>query len=114
MPHVKSGKLKALASTGAARLPALPDVPTFSESGVPLELDDWFGAYTTSKTPVSIVTLLHGEITRALSSPELKTRFGATEIVPSTAPAEAARKIAGDVARWEKIVKIPSFANALK
>ena len=114
MPHVKAGKLKALASTGATRLHALPDVPTFSESGVPLELDDWFGAYTTSRTPAAIVSLLHRDITKALASSDVKARFGATEVTPSATPAEAAKKIANDVARWERIVKIPSFASALQ
>lgn len=114
MPHVKAGKLKALASTGAVRLQALPDVPTFVESGIPLELDDWFGAYTTARVPAPVLAVLHRDITKAVTSPDVKSRFGTTDVVTSATPDAAAQKIANDVARWEKIVKIQSFASGLK
>ena len=113
-PFIKTGKLKAIASTGAKRERALPDLPTFSESGVPLELDDWFGAYTTGGSPAGVVSFLHRDITRALASPDVQNRLGGADAAPSPTPADARQKIAGDIVRWEKIIKIPRFANSLQ
>ena len=113
-PFVKTGKLKAIASTGARRERALPDLPTFSESGIPLELDDWFGAYTTGGSPAGVVAVLHRDITRALASPDVQNRLGGADAAPSPTPSDARQKIAGDIVRWEKIIKIPRFASSLQ
>ncbi|OZI32447.1 ABC transporter substrate-binding protein [Bordetella genomosp. 10] len=71
---IKAGKLRALAVSGAERSPALPHVPTFAESGVPLKLDIWFGLFAPAKTPEPIVELLEKAAQEAASDPEVKAK----------------------------------------
>jgi tripartite-type tricarboxylate transporter receptor subunit TctC len=79
MPHIKSGKLKALAVTSAQRSSALPDVPTVEEVGGPalkgFEASSWFGLLAPAGTPTDIVNRLHDEVVKALASPDVKERF---------------------------------------
>src|SRR5207245_10200390 len=71
VPHVSAGRLRALGVTGARRAPALPDVPTIAESGVPgYEFVTWHGMLAPRGTPAEIVALLNGQLRAALRSPE--------------------------------------------
>src|SRR4051812_40289628 len=95
MPHIKAGRLRALAVTGAQRSPAVPDIPTIAESGFPkFEATAWYGVLVPARTPKAIVTRLHDETVRALKMPDVKERleFVGFEIVGST-PAQFAAYI---------------------
>ena len=107
MPHVRSGKLKALGVGGAKRVPALPDVPTIAEAGVPgYEANNWWGVLAPAGTPEPIVRRLHNEITAILDSPETRKRFeleGAE--VMRMSPAESANFVAQETTKWTRVVK---------
>ena len=108
MPHIKSGKLRALVVTGAQRVLALPEVPTVGESGFPsFEATTWFGMLAPAGTPKPIVTRLNNEIVRALKIAEVRERLydiGGFELVGSTPEAFGAY-IKTELKKWEKVVK---------
>ena len=107
MPHIKAGRLLPLAVTGAARSPAVPDVPTIAESGFPkFEATAWYGVLAPAKTPQSIVVRLHDAIVRALKLPDVKERleYVGFEIVGGTPEAFAAY-IKAEIAKWAPVVR---------
>ena len=107
MPHIKSGKIKALAVTGAHRSPALSEVPTIAEQGFPgVEATAWYGVLTPAGTPQPIVTRLHDEIVRILKVPDVVQRLDGLgfEIVGSR-PAEFGAYIKSEIGKWAKVVK---------
>jgi tripartite-type tricarboxylate transporter receptor subunit TctC len=110
MPHIKSGKLKALAVTSATRSAALPELPTVAEAGgaalTGYEASSWFGLLAPAGTPMEIVNRVQQETAKALSSPGLKERLAAQGAIPSgNTPAEFAKLIADESAKWAKVVK---------
>lgn len=116
-PHLKSGKLRALAVTSARRARAYPELPTVAEAGAPgFDLTNWYGLYAPAGTPPAIVQLLHRETVRVLNSPDLQARFAnaGAETAASATPAEFGELLAREVGKWEKIMKIPGFADSLK
>lgn len=107
MSHVKAGKLRPLAVTGAKRSPAVPDVPTIAESGFPkFEATAWYGVLAPAKTPKPIVTRLHDETVKALAMPDVRQRLEGVgfEIVGGTPEAFSAY-IKSEIKKWEKVVK---------
>jgi tripartite-type tricarboxylate transporter receptor subunit TctC len=107
MQHIKAGKLRALAVTGAQRSPAVPDVPTIAESGFPgFEATAWYGVLATAGTPKTIVDRLHDEIVRALALPDVKERLNNVgfELVGGT-PDEFAAFIKSEIAKWSRVVR---------
>jgi tripartite-type tricarboxylate transporter receptor subunit TctC len=107
LPHVKSGKLRALATTGARRSAVLPQLPTVAESGVPgYDVTGWYGWVAPAGTPPAIVNLLSAELTKAVRSPDVSRTLAedGAEIVGST-PAQFQKLIADEVPRWRRIVK---------
>ena len=107
MPHIKSGKLRAIATTGAARSPVLPDLPTVAEAGVPgFEITAWFGLLAPAKTPQAIIDRLNLEVTKILNLPDIKARFSAqgAEPTPGT-PRQLGQFIKDKTAQWASIVK---------
>lgn len=108
MPQVQSGKLKAIAQTGAKRSPAMPDLPTVAESGVPgFDVVVWNGLMAPAGTPKDVIARLNAEVKTALDSPELKERLLAQGFEPAWSTPEAfGKKIASDIERWSKVVKI--------
>ncbi|MGZ8201618.1 MAG: Bug family tripartite tricarboxylate transporter substrate binding protein [Burkholderiales bacterium] len=107
LPHIKSGKLRALAQTGEKRSPALPDVPTIAESGFPkFEATAWYGVHTPAETPKAIVNRLNAELVKALKQPDVRDRLGGLgfEIAAST-PDYYANYIRSEIKKWEKVVK---------
>ena len=107
MQHIKAGKLRALAVTGAQRSPAVPEVPTIAESGFPgFEATAWYGVLATARTPKTIVNRLHDEIVRALALPEVRERLNNVgfELVGST-PDEFAAFIKSEITKWTKVVR---------
>lgn len=107
VPHVKSGKLRALGTTGSQRHPLLPDVPTVAEAGVPgYSAVNWFGIVAPRGTPAAIVDKLNSEIRGALGTAAAKEAFAkdASDIVLMS-PAEFGRFIAEETEKWGKVVK---------
>jgi tripartite-type tricarboxylate transporter receptor subunit TctC len=106
MPHVQSGRLRALALTSLSRLPTLPDLPTVAEGGWPgFETVAWFGFLAPAGTPKPLIERLNAEINRHAETPEWRGRVQAVggEVVIG-APEVFARRISGDIAKWRKVV----------
>jgi tripartite-type tricarboxylate transporter receptor subunit TctC len=105
--HVKAGKVKALATTGAQRSSVLPDVPTMGEAGVPgYEATIWLGLLAPKGTPPAIVQRLNEGVTKVTGQPEIRQlwgRQGATPMVMSTA--EFDRYIQDDIAKWARVIR---------
>jgi tripartite-type tricarboxylate transporter receptor subunit TctC len=105
--HIKAGKLRPLAVTGAKRSPQLPDVPTLQEAGVPgYEAYVWMGLLAPKGTPAAIVERLHRELMQALATGEVKAYMAAAgiEIVGST-PAEFGRFFRAEKELWASVVR---------
>lgn len=105
--HIRAGKLRALAVTGSARSPQLPEVPTLAEAGVTgYEAYVWMGLLAPKGTPAAIVERLHREVVQALASAEVKNYMGAAsiEVVGST-PAEFAVFFRAERDRWAKLIR---------
>jgi len=107
LPHVRSGRLRALAVTTAKRVASLPDIPSVAEAGVPgYESVSWFGFVAPAGTPKDIVARLHREIVAILRTPEVNERFAreGTEVVASS-PEEFERYIGAEAVKWAKVVR---------
>jgi len=107
LPHIKAGKLRAVAVTSTKRAPALPDVPTIAESGIPgFEASSWFGILAPAGTPREIVTRINAEANKALQSPEMKEKLlsQGAEAVGNT-PEYFADYIRTETEKWAKVVK---------
>jgi len=107
LPHIRSGRLKPLGVGSAKRVPALPDVPTISEAGVPgYEATNWWGIVAPAGTPRPVIDRLHQELTVILASSETKKRFetegGETAQMSSE---EFGRFISTEIVKWAKVVK---------
>ena len=107
IPHLKNGKLKALAVTSLRRSQAVPELPTVSESGVPgFELIGWYGVLAPAGTPPAIVHALNREITQILNSPEVKQSLlndGADVVLES--PEQFKDAIIKELDKWQKVIK---------
>jgi tripartite-type tricarboxylate transporter receptor subunit TctC len=107
LPHIKTGKLRPIAVTGAKRNALIPDVPTFKELGYEgFDGVQWYGIAGPANLPRSIVTLLNSEINKAIESPELKERLSSEAIQPiSLTPEQFGQYIKDDIVRWTKVAK---------
>jgi len=107
LPQVRSGKLRGLAVTGARRLPALPDMPTVAESGVPgYEATSWYMLIMPAKTPAAIVAKVHAETVKALKSPEIVSTLAAGGSEPvANSPREGTEFLKAEIARWGKVIR---------
>ena len=107
IPHVKGGKLRALAVTTAKRSPALPDVPTIAEAGVPgYEATSWFGLLAPAGTPAPVVAKLNASILKALADPEVKKKLAEQGAEPhGEKPEQFAAFIESETVKWGKVVK---------
>ncbi len=107
-PHIKSGKLKALAVFSPQRLAQLPEVPTVAEAGFPeAGLVPWYGIYVPKATPKEIVAQINAEINKSLSSPEVQARIEKLGSLPgpTKSPEEIQAMMKSDSERWSKVVK---------
>ncbi|TMH69628.1 MAG: tripartite tricarboxylate transporter substrate binding protein [Betaproteobacteria bacterium] len=106
LPHVKAGKLKALAVSSKSRTSQAPDVPTVDEAGVPgYDVGVWFGVLTVAGTPREIVQRLNSEMVKVLTSAEVKERFGRLGVdVAAGTPEQFSQFLKSEVARWAKVV----------
>ena len=107
MPHIKAGKLRAIAVTGAKRSPELPDVPTFTEAGMPgFESYAWYGFFAPAKTPPDVIAKLNAAALKVMKGPEYQQVLKDTgsEFVGDT-PANFAAFVKAEAAKWGKIAK---------
>jgi len=105
--HVRAGKLKALATTGARRTETLPDLPTVAESGLPgYEALGWFGLLAPAATPKPIVERLSADANRVLADRDVRSRMIALGADPrGNTPEEFAHFIRADQAKWAKLMR---------
>ena len=107
IPHVRSGKLRAIAISTAKRSPELPDVPTIAEAGVPgYEAVSWFGLFAPAATPKPVLDKLSTALSKVLANPEVQKKISAQggETVNET-PAQFAAFIRSETTKWGKVVK---------
>jgi len=108
LPNVRAGRLRALAVTTLARSPAMPDLPTIAESGLPgFDLTTWFGLMVPARTPPEIVAKLNGGIVRALNANDMRERLEKMGAEPPTnnTPERFAAFIRAEAAKYAKVVK---------
>lgn len=107
-PLVRTGKLKALAITSPQRVPAMPDLPTIAESGVPgYELRSWYGLLAPNGTPAPLVSFLNREIGAVMSLPDVRGRLAAdgAEAAAPNSPEQFRKLIAGEIIRWDRVIQ---------
>jgi tripartite-type tricarboxylate transporter receptor subunit TctC len=105
--HVKAGKLRPLAVTTPQRSPALPDVPTIAEAGVPgYSATSWFGLLAPANTPAPLIAKLNASILKALADPEVKKKMAEQGAEPhGEKPEQFAEFIRSETAKWGQTVK---------
>ena len=111
LPHVQSGAIRALTTTGAERSPLLVDVPTVREAGYPaLEANEWFGVFVPAKTPAAAVSRLNVAIRKVVNTDGFKTALAKLAIDPAgEAPREFVQMVKSDFDRWGPIVRASGF-----
>jgi tripartite-type tricarboxylate transporter receptor subunit TctC len=112
LPHVQSGGIRALATTGPQRSPLLPDVPMVREAGYPmLEASEWFGVFVPANTPAETVNRLNGAIRSLVSTDAFKTSLAKLSVdAVGVTPEEFAQLIKSDFDRWGPIVQASGFS----
>ena len=107
VPHARSGRLRALATTGTQRSSALPDLPTVAEAGVPgYEASLWYGFVGPARLPPEIVQRLNSAIVAVLQMPEIRERLSSQGVDPQhNTPDEFAKLLVSDVDRWAKVIQ---------
>ncbi len=106
-PHIRGGKIRALAVTSPKRSPAFPDVPTMAEAGVPgFESISWYGLWAPAGTPKDVIQKLQAETALALATPELKAIWALQGAEPGGESSEQfARHVKAEIEKWGKVVK---------
>ena len=107
LPHLKSGKLRALAVTSKHRVEMIPDVPTVDESGLPgFEVVGWFGIFAPTGTPNNVILKLNESINVVLKMPEIRERLARQGLIPGGGTPEALRDLLNaDLSKWGKLIK---------
>jgi tripartite-type tricarboxylate transporter receptor subunit TctC len=107
LPHVKAGRMKLLAVAGAKRSPALPDVPTVAEAGVPgFDASTWYPLLAPAGTPKAVIGRVHGDTVRILGQPDVRERLTGLGIeIVGSSPGELARHIRDEIPKWAKVVR---------
>jgi len=106
LPHIRSGRLRAIGVASSKRSPVLPDVPAINESLKGFEADSWFGIMMPAGTPRDIILKFKAEAQKALATPEVKERLLSQGGVPAGGPPEVlAERVKADIAKWGKVVR---------
>ena len=107
LPHVKSGKLKALAVTGAQRTALAPDIPTIAESGLAgYEVYGWYGFAAPARTPRAVIERLHAEVAKIAQQPKMKARLASQGLeLVGNSPAEFDAFIRAEITKWSTVLK---------
>jgi tripartite-type tricarboxylate transporter receptor subunit TctC len=107
MPHIKSGRLRAIAVASLKRISILPDVATLNESGFPgFENGSWYGLAAPAGTPRPIIEFVHAETVKVLNHPDILSQFALDGAQPvGNTPQAFAREIREDIAKWAKVIK---------
>jgi tripartite-type tricarboxylate transporter receptor subunit TctC len=107
LPHIRSGKLRALATTGKRRSPELPGVPTVDEAGVPgYELSPWYGLLAPAGTPRAVVARLSAEVTKIVREPAMREQLAAQGAEPTGGtPEEFLQVLRAETATWTRVVR---------
>jgi tripartite-type tricarboxylate transporter receptor subunit TctC len=106
LPHIKTGKLRALAVGGDRRSPLVPELPTISESGFQFNTSGWYGVLAPKNTPRPVVAKMHGTLVTALNIPHVKERLAEIAVeVEGTTPEEFSRHLREEMATWAKVVQ---------
>ncbi len=107
LPHVRTGRIKGIAVGSAKRSPAVPDIPTVAESGVPgFDYVTWFAFFAPAATPASVIARLNGELVRILAEPTLMQYFSSQGAEPSaTTPAGLAQYMRDEHERWKRVIR---------
>ncbi len=105
--HARTGKLRAIAVTGAARSPAAPDIPTVAESGIPgYEVTTFYGVSVPAKTPRPVIDRLHADLVRVLKSPDIVDRLKSQGADPvGNTPEQYTAFMVNEIAKWAKVIK---------
>ena len=106
MPHVRAGRLKALATTGIRRSKVAPELPTIAESGYPgFDVRSWYSLHVTAGTPMAVVDRIHGAAVRVMGLPELQEAMARQGLEPETStPRELAARIKTETAVWAEVI----------
>jgi tripartite-type tricarboxylate transporter receptor subunit TctC len=107
MPHVQSGRLRALAVSSAKRFSAVPELPTVAESGVPgFDVSSWYALFAPAKTPAAIISKMNADAVAVMREPPVRQRIEGLgiEVVAST-PEELAAFLKAEMAKWEPVIK---------
>jgi tripartite-type tricarboxylate transporter receptor subunit TctC len=107
LPHIRTGRLRAVAVASLKRISVLPDTPTIAESGFPgFESGSWYGLAGPARTPPAIVSYLHKQSVAVLAQPDLIAHFAADGSYPiANTPQEFARELREEIARWAKVIR---------
>jgi tripartite-type tricarboxylate transporter receptor subunit TctC len=114
MPHVKSGRLRALAVTGSKRWPTSPDLPTVAESGVPgYDVTGWYGIVAPARTPGAIVMRLNQEIVKMLALSDVRQQFASFDLEPiGSSPEQMASHVNAELVKWANVVRDAKIPRA--
>ncbi|MDP3715734.1 MAG: tripartite tricarboxylate transporter substrate binding protein, partial [Burkholderiales bacterium] len=111
LPHLKSGKLRALAVTSARRSPSLPDMPSLQETGIPdFDVSQWYGLFAPAGAPRPVIDRIHREVVEILKTAEMQKRMagdGAEGV--GSSPAEFAAYVKAETARWSEVIRKSSI-----
>ena len=107
LPHLRSGAARAVAVAAEARVPELPDVPTFAEAGIPgVVIDSWFGVLAPAATPPATIATLNAAFDAALADPTVRARLQETAVVPlGGPPGRLGEQIRDESARWATVIR---------
>ena len=108
LPHIKAGRMAALAVSGSKRSPALPDVPTVAEAGVPgYEATTWYPVLVPAGTPKAIIDKLNAQLVAIVKTPDVQERFSVLGVEPiGSTPAQLAGHIKSELPKWAKVVQL--------
>jgi tripartite-type tricarboxylate transporter receptor subunit TctC len=107
VPQIKNGRLRALAVSSVKRSPALPDVPTVDESGLPgFEVSSWYGYFAPAATPKQVIAKVNADMQVILASPEMRTKLAPLGAEPApTTPESFSKYVRAEIDKWAKVVK---------